>query len=320
MAQESKVRQIREIVAARVSGDYIFMVMLVYWETEAAAAVGQVVRTGRGRGSAFTWDLNTNNQLRNLWCSPQGSLWVGSTDGNMWTTAKVTWQPPPDDTEYDASQALAPWSVTKLPNMQRHGIKPIMTSVWGTSDDDVHVGTFEGGVYHWNGLAWRQVFTDVTSAINHIHGSAADDVYAVGEQGLILHYDGRTWRRLPYPGDGGTSDGLTGVRALRREEAYICGRAGRILHGSSRGLEVFGEFDPAFYGIAPFQERLLLAAGDHGVWELVGNQARAIKETFGAVGVFEGSDVVFFVEPTQAVPAVIEYDPALPSQWVRRGF
>ena len=320
MAQRAEVRQVREIVSARQCGENIFMILLVFWETDAAGAVGQVVRTGRQRGSAFTWDLNTNNQLRNLWCSPQGSLWVGSTDGNMWTTAKVSWPPPADDTESDQRQALVPWSATKLPLMRRHNIKPIMTSVWGTADDDVYVGTFEGGVYHWNGRAWEQVFTDVNSAINHIHGSARDDVYAVGERGLILHYDGTAWRRLPYPADGGNSDGLTGVRAIAREEVFICGRSGRILHGSRAGLEVLGEFDPVFYGIGEFQRRLFLAAGDHGVCELVGNRITVLKDQFGTVGVFENPDLLFFVEPVQPVPSLIEYDPENEPQWVRRGF
>jgi photosystem II stability/assembly factor-like uncharacterized protein len=319
MPQGTGPTKVREIVAATVSGENVYTVLLVYWETEAAQAVGQILRSPVSRQGQFVCDLNTNNQLRNMWSSSTGSLWVGSSDGNMWTTARVSWPPPSDETESDQTGALTRWTATRLPDMRKHGIKPIMTCVWGTADDDVYVGTFEGGVYHWNGRAWDQVFTDVSSAINHIHGSAPDDIYAVGEEGVVLHFDGTAWRRLPYPGDGGRSDGLTGVRAIGRHEVYICGRSGRILHGSRRGLEVLGEFEPAFYGLGYFRKRVLLAAGDDGVWELAGNTVSPIKDNIGTVGIFEQPDLVFFVEPAQT-PTLIEYAPDQDPPWWRRVF
>jgi hypothetical protein len=321
MTQTGTVRRIRHIIAAQCVGDMLYMVLTSYWETDAPGAVGQVVRIPKRRGGGAVSDLNTDNQLRNMWASPQGSLWVGSSDGNMWTTANVPWPDSAPGVDQDQSQALRPWRFTRLPDMRGLGYKPIMTAVWGTADADVHVGTFEGGMYHWDGRAWAQIYPDVTSSINHIHGTARDDVYAVGENGVVLHYDGRAWRELPYPGDGGDTDGLTGVRALSRDEAFICGRSGRILHGSRHGLEVLGEFQAAFYGVAHFQNRIFLSAGDAGVWELKGNRTEVVKDNFGTVGVFECDDALYFVEPIQASPRVIEYRPSVvEGPWAGRAF
>jgi hypothetical protein len=316
--EEFQVKKIEHIIAASPGEDAIYMVQTSYWETDAGNAVGMILRSGWGRDERYETDLSTNNQLRNLWSTTKGSLWVGSTDGNVWTTAGVPWGDSPPDTEYEERPPKGRWKVMKLPSMQGFGFKPILTAVWGTSDEDVHFGTFKGGLYHWEGRGWVQACPEVRSCINHIHGSATDDVYAVGEDGLILHWDGHVWRRLPYPGDG--TDGLTGVRALDRDESFICGRSGRILHGNRSGFEVLGEFRAPFYGISHFRGRLILAAGDAGVWELLGNRTAVLKDTIATVGVFELKRILAFVEPAQEPASLVEFDPEADSPWWRRSY
>lgn len=315
-------RQIQHVIAAAPGAEGIYMVQTSYWETDALGAVGQVIRNGWDRGSRFDCVLNTNDPLGPLWSSPERSLWVGSAKGTIFTTAPVSFPPHRNaDLRFDVLDRSKTWAVASLPDLRSAGYAPNVTAIWGTSDSDLHAATFQGSVYHWDGSSWQELATGVRSGLNHLHGTARDDVYCVGEQGVVLHFDGRRWSRLPYPGDGGQSDGLTGVRAIAPDEVFICGRAGTILHGSRHGLEILSISRMSFYGIAYFRGRLLLAAGDAGVWELQGNAVAPVKENFGAVGVFEADKHILFVEPSQEPrPRVIDYEPDDPVPWVRRAF
>ena len=51
-----------------------------------------------------------------------------------------------------------------------------------------------------------------------------------------------------------------------------------MLHGSRHGLELLGVFPTSFYGVAAFRERIILAGGKTGVWELKGNQAEMTQK------------------------------------------
>lgn len=316
---DTEVRKIEQIVAVQSREDGLYLVYTTYAESDAMNAVGQVIRCGWERTGGFRSVLNTNDTLIPIWRSPQGNLWVGSARGNMWTTARVEW-PPHRMKGLTFEQTDLEWRVTTLPKMEKLGYTPNVTALWGIDDSNVIAGTFKGGLYAWNGVEWRQVYTGTKSAINHIHGSGPRDIYAVGENGTVLHFDGDQWRQLPYPGDAGSTDGLTGVRAISEHEVFICGRAGRVLHGNRNGLEVLNAFATPFYGVSYFQDRLILAAGDNGAWELSGNQAQPLKGNFSAVGVFEADSLLIFTESVQEPARIVEYNPTSSSAWWRRTF
>jgi hypothetical protein len=316
-------RTINNIIAAQPGVDGIYMILTIYVETDALNAVGQLVRTPWTRGEAGSAVLNTNDTLGSLWASPTGSLWIGSARGNVWTTAGVNWTPHRmQGLVFDALDGRYQWNVTTLPNLKKGNYVPNVTALWGTGDSDVFAATFDGPVYHWDGRAWTEQETDVTTGLNHLHGSGPGDVFCVGDRGVVLHYDGSRWSRVPFPGDSDTNTALTGVRAVSADEVFICGRGGKILHGGHRGLELIAEYPTSFYGLAYFQKRIFLAGGDSGVWELKGNRAEVLKGTFGAVGVFETGNLLVFVEPAQEPRhRIIEYDPAnAGAPWWRRTF
>jgi hypothetical protein len=323
MNDSNEPHELHHVIAAQKRGDDLILVYLSYWEDDAANAVGQIVRTTFfDRQGSYESILNTNDVLTpTLWCSPTNNLWVGSANGNVWTTAHVAWPPHRmAGLVYDVRDATLSWTVTTLPDLKQLGHKPNVSALWGIGDANVFIGTFTGGIYHWNGTEWLQVFEAVGEPINHIHGSAENDVYAVGNKGTILHFDGTAWRQLPYPGDGVNRDVLTGVRALNQNEAFVCGTAGRILHGSRSGFEILGQFAIPFYGITYFQNRLILASGMKGAHELRGNQVSVLRDTFGAVAIFEMMDRVFFIEPTQEPASIIDYCPILDPPWARRRY
>jgi hypothetical protein len=313
--------QIRHIIAAQPRDDGIYMVLTMYWESDPAAAVGQVISMSWEREGDFNCALNTNDSLNPLWASPAGNLWVGSANGNIWTTAPVGWRTPPEfDVDFTIEEPSLPWLVTTLPPPSGRKFPPNLTAIWGSADDDVHVGTFSGAIYHFDGKAWAQSSSEVSTCLHEIHGSARDHVFCVGEEGVVLHFDGRAWRRVPFPGDAGSREGLTGVRVMGEKDILICSRSGKLLHGSHHGLEILLDHAGSFYGVGHFKGRNFLAAGNGGVWELIGNRLVQLKDNFGAVGVFEARELLCFVEPTQNPAALIEYDPREPDPWWERGF
>ena len=308
---------LREITDLVLVTEGVCYLKLQYQEGHAVEAHGSLVIDAAPKGGAgrnLTATLTTQSYLAGLWASPTNHLWVGTAAGEVFTNGPVAWPSPRGPVEYagvvGAGGQLEPgdWSVTSLPDLPEAGRAPQIIEIWGTSDDDVHVGTGGGAMYHWDGASWRTLLRDSDADVIRMHGTGPTDVWAVGSQGLILHFDGKSWTRLPYPGDGGSRQALTGVRCLSPNEVVITSRSGSILHGSQHGLEVLGEFPTSFYGISLFQDRLILAAGLGGVWELKGNQAEMIRDTFGAVAVHELGSVLGFLMP-ESVSAFIVYDP-----------
>jgi len=319
MAQK-KNGKIEQIVSARGRSDGLFMVQSTYFESDAINATGMVLRNDWARDGSFDTVLNTNDSLNPLWCSPEENLWIGSGRGNVYTTAQVRFPPHRmPNLDYDANLGFV-WNVTTLPDMQGHGYRPNITCIWGTNDNQVFAGTFKGGIYQWDGNSWTQTYSDVESAINDIHGSDAGNVFAVGRDGLILHFDGTQWRQIPYVTDDPSGRNLTAVRAIDNKETLIAGTDGRILNGNRNGMQILGEYEVGLYGVAPFNGHVYLAAGDSGVYELLGPKIKLLKDNFSAVGVFETPSKLFFTEPNPDLASIIEYDPSEAKPWWRRTY
>lgn len=317
----SDIPERRHIIGVRERTDGFYLVWIAYYEDDAANAVGQILRTEHDRDGDFGSVLSTNDFLSPIWCSPQQSLWVGSANGNVWTTADVAWSPPRQaGLAYDVLDPSLTWRVTTLPDMRRLGYVPNVTALWGSADNDVHAGTYRGVMYRWDGANWTELYDATDAGVGRMHGLAADNVYAVGYDGLILRWDGVAWQRIAYPGGESEGQVITGVRVMEDEEVYMCTKSGRILRGGPDGFEVFCELPLALYGIAWFDGRILLAAGDSGMYELQGDKAVMIKDTFGCVDLYETSHSLFCIEPTQDVPSVIDYTPGAEPPWVRSTF
>lgn len=317
---------VQHVIAVGRSGDWLFMLVTIYEESNGLNPVANIFRQGLGRTADFDYVLNTNQPLGSLWVSPEGHLWCGSSNGNIWTSSPQTLPTTPAGLDFDtpatADGTRLTWSVGSLPPHAVSSATPIVTAVWGTSDRDVHAGTFRGSFYHWDGVRWMEMPSGLNHAVNRFHGLASNDVYAVGYGGLISHFDGLTWQLIACPPEAGVAPTLTGVRAISETMVFICGTGGQVLIGNAvAGFRLLTREDVAFYGLAYFERRIVLAAGNDGVFELDGAVARLLKDNCQTVSVHECGDLLFFVEPSQDPgPRVIEYNPREERPWTRRGY
>lgn len=155
------------------------------------------------------------------------------------------------------------WRHMELPTQESNNGRPNPMAICGSSDQDVHVATFGGVLYHWDGEVWTQHDPGLGKPIGCIRGRAADDVYAVGYGSTILHLDGRRWRVLDDPDGSATNDLLTGIAFYPSGEVLISGksRGGRVLRGSAdQGFTVMSRYGLPLIGMAEVDGRLFLAA------------------------------------------------------------
>lgn len=268
-----------DILAVAEAQGRVFFLAITYYGNDSAKAAGYLFRRPVGDDGPAENILATNDTLRTLWCSPEGSVWSTSTTGLVWTTAGTPWSDTVVDPglEFEAPEGGLHWRHVALPAQEHNGLPPNATAIWGTSDRDVFVGSFGGVMYHWNGERWSQSFSGIGESIGVIRGTAPDNVFAAGYGSTLLHFDGRNWKQLADPDGPGTSDTLTGITFVDDGHAYICGksRGGRLLRGNANGFAVVGRYDVPFIGVARLQGRMVFAAAQSGAVEL-GPQGLAV--------------------------------------------
>ncbi|MCF1592905.1 hypothetical protein [Streptomyces muensis] len=241
--------------------------------------------------------LATNDALRELWCSPQGNPWLTSTTGLVWTTAPVAWPDEEEiaDLEFEVPEGDLTWRHMELPAQKSNGLRPRPWAIWGTSDQDLHVGTFGGVLYHWDGEVWAQ----------HDPGPATHRLYprtgrrrrvAVGHGSTILHFDGERWHAIEDPHGAATDDTLTGSAfTLDCDVLISSNRDGRLLRGSAKqGSTVMGRYGLSLIDVALVDGRLFLAAAKSGVAELIAEGLRILRDDLLPWSVAEGHERVYF--------------------------
>src|SRR5262245_61578392 len=153
--------------------DGFYGVMTDYVETDAMNAVGGIYRffpEDDGEVS-FEESLSTNDGLDNIAASPDGNLWVGSVWGRVWTTADVPWNPDDiADLDWSENDPRFRWKATALPPDPKGGGFNV-AAMWCGSDRDVHAGTFEEVLLHWDGASWRFAHRRNKRPIIRMHGS-----------------------------------------------------------------------------------------------------------------------------------------------------
>jgi hypothetical protein len=295
-------------VAEPVGKNTPYALLTQYNEHDPMNAAGAVVRVEITDDTSTESTLETNDNLSCLWASPGGNLWVGSADGRIWTTSAVQWDTNKiADLEWASKDPDYEWKGMELP--RRRGKKSInAAAITGSSDKDVHVGTFDGSIVHWDGTSWTHSASENTDSIQRMHGTGPKDQWAVGRNGVVLHYDGRAWKRLALPGDS-SDENLTGVWASSPDEVHICSTSGAIYTGNRNGLSRLGDYSHEFYGIVEYEGDMYLAGGDDGALVLKGNKVRVARDTFDATGVYRLNRRIAFVQPVQDEPAFVVRDP-----------
>lgn len=301
-----KQYEIEHVIDAAKNSNGSYALYTEYNESDPSSAVGQLALYGTNFDGQI---LGANCQLNAFWLSPSGAVWVVDDHGDVFTTADVRFSTPPfEKLEYRGNGFN--WKVTNIFWGQLNGI-------WGTSDDDVWITSFNGEVFHWNGSQWREEF--LFEAPNSISGSSADDVYVVGYSGSIFHWDGASWTKVALPEDVEHNEAFTDVCVVDYKTVYITGRNSRLLKGNSvDGFSDVGVLGYSWYGVANIGCRVFLAGGSRGIFEYSNGSFVCLKDKGHPVGAFSSGGAVFFIPAEQQPRAwYIEYNPNSPKPWMR---
>ncbi|QDY78694.1 hypothetical protein [Streptomyces qinzhouensis] len=311
---------VEDIVVVQETGGMVHFLLITYPPGNSGSAAGYVFRRPVGSDEPAENILATNDTLRELWCSPDGQVWTASSTGLVWTSAPVSWPGTgAAGLEFDTPEGGLTWHHVALPVQEHNGARPNPMAIWGTADDDVHIATFGGVLYHFDGRGWSQFYPGIGKPIGAVRGRAADDVYAVGYGSTLLHFDGSTWTRLDDPDGPGTDDLLSGIVFGGAGEVFVSGksRGGRILHGSAaRGFSVLERYDLPVIGMARVDGRLFLAATKSGVVEWTPQGPKTLRDDIVAWSVAEGEGRIYVTE-TPGEAAYSELDLSS-GRWHRR--
>jgi len=103
-------------------------------------------------------------------------------------------------------------------------------AAWGAGPADVWAVGADGVVVHWDGRAWRGVFSDYSRRLIAIGGTRGDDVWAVSDNwdGIptMIHWNGTEWTVA----ERSTRIGLYGVRGVGPDELWAVGGGDTLLH------------------------------------------------------------------------------------------
>jgi hypothetical protein len=319
MSMPSDVTEHAIAVAATSQG--LFALLSIYGAGGGVNAAGQLRWADPEPEGPVQSVLSSGDKLACLWASPAGFLWVGSANGNIYTTAPVP-APSVPDPRFETTQDHPDyrWTIMRLP--PRLGLQPNVTALWGSDDTDVFAACFDGTVFHWNGTAWRDTATGVSTPLGVLYGSGPADVYCAGMFSRVLHYDGTVWRVVPLPPEAGEHSVVTGLRIDQNGEAVAVTRRGLVLAGGPDGLKLRHAGKVPWLGIERYQQRWFLATSPDGAWELTGRGPRQIADWFATTNVMRAGELIFFIEDEYPEDAtVIEFDPRRPGgAWARRGF
>jgi hypothetical protein len=88
-------------------------------------------------------------------------------------------------------------------------------------------------------------------------------------------------------------------------------RRGRFGRSDGNGTLIM-----SLYGIVEYKGDMYLAAGDDGVCVLRSNKVKAVRDTFGAVGVYRLPERLAFTMANEGdEPTFVVYDPASQPPW-----
>jgi hypothetical protein len=315
----------RSIMAVAETEASVWFIEIEYAEADGGHAVGSVYfRPAVDQpGQNSRQSLATNEGLSAIWASPTGSVWVGSVDGHVATTAAVRWQAVPGDVVYKSRLPGIQWTATGLPRVRSLGTPPNVSAIWGLDDQSVFLGTYLGHIYHWNGSQWAQVYEGQVprgGTIRGFGGTSPSDVYAVGDNGVLLYFNGSGWAQLTASGAPNGHENFSGILTFADGQVLISasGTEGRLLHGTAVGLIEITRTPLALISMTQIDDRVLFSTNS-GVAELFGRDIRVIKSTFATATAWPGRGRAFFIEPTQDVPSYIQYDPRSADRpWIRR--
>jgi hypothetical protein len=223
-------------------------------------------------GSQWSYDRVGVEDLRGVYAAARDDVWTvgwyGSAahyDGSVWTSMPMPdhptigapsfnalWGAAADDLWAVGYSALvgrfdgSAWTVS-----QQGPVGADYYSVWGAASDDVWLSAENRTVYY-DGNTFSQPGAPMSGqAEPFVFGTATDDVWLGDYDDHLDHYDGNVWTSVPRSPP--TFYGMTAGWSPARNEAWVAGYDGVLLHGTPTGVtDVRWEGDAlyAFWGTA----------------------------------------------------------------------
>lgn len=299
------------LAVVRSGPQELHVLTTVYPESDALNPGGQLLCHVLGDEGETSSVMSTSRPLAAMWRSPHKNLWLGSSDGHAWTTAKIAWpivEPRVAD-DYLIEGARWTWVSMSLPEFQGPRLRPNITAIWGTSDSNVFFATASGAIYRWDGRHWSFSPNDGAGSLTKLHGISPTDIYAVGYEATILHWNGKEWRRIEARGLDEDITIVTGIAMQKKsEEVYAVTNRGQVLRRDGDVFVVSARSGAWFTGLVAWKG-VLAASSMDGAWLYSDrNGLRKIKENVVATDVMVVHDDLHFIESEQpSGPAVIEY-------------
>ncbi len=185
-------------------------------------------------GTAWTQVASPNpsssaNDLDSLYAISATSIWaVGSYySGSAWETLIEHW----DGTAWRHVPSPNP-SATH--NTLTAVAASSSTNAWAVGFIYNSSGAFQTFMLHWNGTAWKHVFTPHPGDSNGLYGVTAlssANAWAVGffdnssrtPQTLVLHWNGTSWAHVPSPSHGSLQNALQAVTTISASNIWAVG-------------------------------------------------------------------------------------------------
>jgi len=167
-----------------------------------------------GHGGGFHWDGSTWTEILIPGGCVHGMTFFSATDG--WVTPAHGQGGMRRYTGGD----LESWSaVTAASNQGLGGVSM-------TSDSSGWTVGYGGMIQSFDGTAWTEQPSPVSTHLHNVHMFAEDDGWIVGDGGVVLHYDGTAWTQVDI---GGGTANLHGIHGLDSENLWVVGSQGAIL-------------------------------------------------------------------------------------------
>lgn len=290
----------------RTGQQELHVLTTIYPESDALNPGGQLLQVS-GLEEDSRSIVSTSRPLAAMWRSPRKQLWLGSSDGYLWTTAKVPFNENIEGVDLRDDQNWT-WASASLPELEGADGRPNITAIWGTSDSNVFFATASGAIYLWNGNKLSLSLEGGGGSLTKIHGASSNDVYAVGYEATLLHWNGKHWRHIATNLDRDVTI-ITGVAVQKSGKAYFVTNQGQLLfrHRLGRRLTLLGSAETRFTGLVAWKG-VLAASSTHGAWLYSKKRLRQIKDNFNATDIMVVQHELHFIESEQSMgPSVIEY-------------
>ncbi|MCS3797375.1 hypothetical protein [Niastella sp. OAS944] len=243
------------------------------------------------------------DSIYDLWVSPAGDIWACSSFGNVYTTADVNFPDNPIRSGYNLDHDRIRnsgynWKMYTLDAVQ-NGVR-----IWSPDGVNIFVGTYSGHVYLWNGTTWTKQETPTSEKegkyIYHFAGTAVNNVFAIGNHATELHhYNGTKWEPTAF--DRFTHGSLAPSGLLQHPDGfcYLACEGGRIWKTRDGQQFELVVQDPELNisSMAYAHDKIIIAAGEKGVFTIQDEQLVNLRNTFNAVQVSGSGNQAVFIRP-----------------------